>query len=253
ETVIFASDVRINFDKFRNCMTATKSAWGLFWCFRSNPKSFLLTSNAFVVAAVCCCCLLLFAAVVAVVCCYFRHIDVYTVEELKAKALQNDGKLEPIYGIIYGFISTLDIDNDASKIIRKRCSGCRCVVNEAANACAFCGDLPADAKATFTSFDILVNVSDHSGTLPSWYLSDCAAEEALGCTVHDFLTLTEDKKTALKWHLLLERSKIYFKLTLSPSWRTGLKVNVLSCKLADPTEASQSLLRKGKRSHYVAP
>ncbi|XP_025909855.1 meiosis-specific with OB domain-containing protein [Nothoprocta perdicaria] len=252
ETVIFASDVRINFDKFRNCMTATvisktiittnpdtAEANILFSFLKETAQSGALDNKMEEQSKE-------FTNLETIV-------DVYTVEELKAKALQNDGKLEPIYGIIYGFISTLDIDNDASKIIRKRCSGCRCVVNEAANACAFCGDLPADAKATFTSFDILVNVSDHSGTLPSWYLSDCAAEEALGCTVHDFLTLTEDKKTALKWHLLLERSKIYFKLTLSPSWRTGLKVNVLSCKLADPTEASQSLLRKGKRSHYVAP
>lgn len=46
--------------------------------------------------------------------------DVYTVEQLKEKALQSDGKLDPIYGIIYGYISTLDIDDNASKIIRNR-------------------------------------------------------------------------------------------------------------------------------------
>ncbi|GAB0196466.1 meiosis-specific with OB domain-containing protein [Grus japonensis] len=47
-------------------------------------------------------------------------VDVYTVEQLKEKALQSDGKLEPVYGIIYGYISTLDIDDNASKIIRNR-------------------------------------------------------------------------------------------------------------------------------------
>jgi len=47
-------------------------------------------------------------------------VDVYTVEQLKEKALQNDGKLEPVYGIIYGYISTLDIDDNASKVIRNR-------------------------------------------------------------------------------------------------------------------------------------
>ncbi|XP_025940567.1 meiosis-specific with OB domain-containing protein [Apteryx rowi] len=251
ETVIFASDVRINFDKFRNCMTATVISKTII---TTNPD----TAEANI----------LFSFLKESAQSGALHdkmeeqskestnletiVDVYTVEQLKVKALQNDGKLDPVYGIIYGYISTLDIDNDASKVIRNRCSICRCVVNEMSNTCTFCGDISSDSKSTFTSFDILVDLSDHTGTLSSCYLSDCVAEETLGCTVHEFLTLTEDKKTALKWHLLLERSKIYFKLTLSPSWRTGLKVNVLSCKLADPTEASQSLLQKGKRLHYMA-
>ncbi|XP_075371453.1 meiosis-specific with OB domain-containing protein [Mycteria americana] len=220
ETVIFASDVRINFDKFRNCMTATVISKTII---TTNPVETI--------------------------------VDVYTVEQLKEKALQSDGKLEPVYGIIYGYISTLDIDDNASKVIRNRCSICRFLVNEMSNTCTFCSDISSDSKSTFASFDILVDLTDHTGTLYSCYLSDCVAEETLGCTVHEFLTLTEDKKTALKWQLLLERSKIYFKVTLSPSWRTGLKVNVLSCKLADPIEASHSLLGKeigNKRLYYVA-
>ncbi|XP_053813322.1 meiosis-specific with OB domain-containing protein isoform X3 [Vidua chalybeata] len=207
ETVIFASDVRINFDKFRNCMTATVIS------------KTIITTNP--VEAV---------------------VDVYTVEQLKEKALQSDGKLEPLHGIIYGYISTLDIDENVSRVLRNRCSICRFIVNEVSNTCTFCSDVPPEARSTFASFDILVDVTDHTGTLHSCYLSDCVAEETLGCTVHEFLMLEEDQKTALKWQLLLERSKIYFKVTSSPNWRTGLKVNLLSCKLADPIEASQSLL-----------
>lgn len=91
-------------------------------------------------------------------------------------------------------------------------SVCRFVVNEMSNTCTFCGDISSDSKSTFVSFDILVDLTDHTGTLYSCYLSDCVAEETLGCTVQEFLTLAEDKKTALKWQLLLERSKIYFKV-----------------------------------------
>lgn len=47
-------------------------------------------------------------------------VDVYTVEQLKEKALQSDGKLEPLHGIIYGYISTLDIDENVSKVLRNR-------------------------------------------------------------------------------------------------------------------------------------
>ncbi|KAK4813439.1 hypothetical protein QYF61_005387 [Mycteria americana] len=179
ETVIFASDVRINFDKFRNCMTATVISKTII---TTNPVETI--------------------------------VDVYTVEQLKEKALQSDGKLEPVYGIIYGYISTLDIDDNASKVIRNRCSICRFLVNEMSNTCTFCSDISSDSKSTFASFDILVDLTDHTGTLYSCYLSDCVAEETLGCTVHEFLTLTEDKKTALKWQLLLERSKIYFKVSI---------------------------------------
>ncbi|XP_057254118.1 meiosis-specific with OB domain-containing protein isoform X2 [Pezoporus wallicus] len=209
ETVIFASDVRINFDKFRNCMSATVISKTII---TTNPVETI--------------------------------VDVYTVEQLKEKALQSDVKLEPVYGVIYGYISTLNIDDDASKVVRNRCSTCRFIVNEMSNTCTFCSDISSDLKSVFASFEILVDVTDHTGTLYSCSLSDCVAEEALGCTVQEFLTLAEGKKTALKWKLLLERSKIYFKVTVSPSWRTGMKINVLSCKLADPIEASQTLLRK---------
>ncbi|KFU94094.1 Uncharacterized protein C16orf73, partial [Chaetura pelagica] len=243
ETVIFAADVRINFDKFRNCMTATVISKTII---TTNPE----TAEANVLLS------------------FIKEsvqsgalqdkmeeqskdsinletiVDVYTVEQLKEKASQSDGKLEPVYGIIYGYISTLDIDDNAHKVIRNRCSICRFVVNEVSNTCTFCSDLSPGSKSTYASFDILIDLTDHTGTLYSCYLSDCVAEETLGCTVREFLTLTEDKMTALKWQLLLERSKIYFKVTSSPSWRNGLKVNVLSCKPADPIEASQSLLGK---------
>lgn len=47
-------------------------------------------------------------------------VNVYTVKQLKEKALQSNGKLEPVFGIIYGYISTLDIDDNVSKVIRNR-------------------------------------------------------------------------------------------------------------------------------------
>ncbi|XP_064246857.1 meiosis-specific with OB domain-containing protein isoform X4 [Passer domesticus] len=247
-TVIFASDVRINFDKFRNCMTATvisktiittnpetAEANVLFSFIKENAQAGALPSpvkelpnETINLEAV---------------------VDVYTVEQLKEKALQSDGKLEPLHGIIYGYISTLDIDESVSRVLRNRCSVCRFIVNEVSNTCTFCSDVSAEARSTFASFDMLVDVTDHTGTLRSCYLADCVAEDTLGCTVPEFLMLEEDQRTALKWQLLLERSKIYFKVTSSPNWRTGLKVNLLSCKLADPMEASQSFL--GRDWNYL--
>ncbi|XP_075755938.1 meiosis-specific with OB domain-containing protein [Pelodiscus sinensis] len=246
ETVIFASDVRINFDKFRNCMTATVISKTIITTNPDTPESNILYNFVKESAAM--------GTLNDITDDQLQEsinlqtiVDIYTVEQLKVKALQNEGKLEPIYGIIYAYISTLNIDNDTSKFIRNRCSGCHYVVNEMSDTCTFCSDSSSNAKSVFTSFDLLVDLTDHTGTLNSCNLSDVVAEETLSCTVHEFLTLTEEQKTALKWHLLLERSKMYFKLVFSPSLRTGLRVNLLSCKLADPVEASQSLSGKGRK------
>ncbi|XP_066496902.1 meiosis-specific with OB domain-containing protein [Tiliqua scincoides] len=249
ETVIFASDVRINFDKFRNCMVATiisktiittnpdtPEANILLNFIRENAEMFTLDDEMED---------------------QFREsinlqtiVDVYTVELLKAKALQNEGKTEPFYGIIFAYISTLNIDNETTKIIRSRCARCRYVVNETTQACSLCSSFPSssDTPSVFASFDLLVDLTDHTGTLHSCNLSDTVAEETLGCTVQEFVALTEAQKTALKWHLLLERSKIYFKINLSSSSRTGLRTSLLSCKLADPIESSQNLSGKGKQA-----
>uniref|UniRef100_A0A8B9MW30 Meiosis specific with OB-fold n=1 Tax=Accipiter nisus TaxID=211598 RepID=A0A8B9MW30_9AVES len=166
ETVIFASDVRINFDKFRNCMTATVISKTII---TTNPE----TAEANV----------LFSFIKESARSGALHdkmeeqskgsinletvVDIYTVEQLKEKALQSDGKLEPVYGIIYV--------TACFKFVLK--------MNEMSNTCTFCSDVSSYSKSTFSSFDILVDLTDHTGTLYSCYLSDCVAEETLGCTV----------------------------------------------------------------------
>ncbi|XP_062999219.1 meiosis-specific with OB domain-containing protein [Elgaria multicarinata webbii] len=247
ETVIFASDLRINFDKFRNCMVATVISKTIITTNPDTPEATILLKfireNAEMLD------------LDDDMGDQFREfinlqtvVDVYTVEQLKIKSLQNEGKPEPFYGIIFAYISTLNIDNETAKIIRNRCAKCRYVVNETTNMCSFCTRFPSssDVMPVFASFDLLVDLTDHTGTLHSCSLSDTVAEETLGFTVQEFQSLTEAQKTALKWHLLLERSKIYFKVILSTSSRTGLRVSLLSCKLADPMEASQNLPGKGK-------
>ncbi|KAB0401482.1 hypothetical protein E2I00_009267 [Balaenoptera physalus] len=184
-------------------------------------------------------------------------VDVYTVEQLKVKALKNEGKADPIYGILYAYISTLNIDNETTKVVRNRCSGCGYIVNEASSTCTTCNK----DSSEFRSFHMLIDLTDHTGTLHSCSLTGSVAEETLGFTVNEFLAMTDEQKTALKWQFLLERSKIYLKVSafystkltlffslqffLSHRARGGLRVSVLSCKLADPIEASRNLSGQG--------
>ncbi|XP_001520147.3 meiosis-specific with OB domain-containing protein [Ornithorhynchus anatinus] len=241
ETVIFASDVRICFDKFRNCMVATiisktiittnpdtQEANMLFNFMRDNAKTRTLNDEAESLSS---------ESV------NLQTIsDVYTVEQVKIKVFQNEQKAGPFYGILYAYISMLNIDDDSAKI-SNRCSSCGSIVNEESAFCTFpsCNTDPSDLKPVFPSFNLSINLSDHTGTLHFCNLMGSVAEETLGCTVSEFLALKEEQKTALKWQLLLERSKIYLKFFQSSNAKSGLKIKVLSCKLADPIEACSNL------------
>ncbi|XP_029432600.1 meiosis-specific with OB domain-containing protein isoform X1 [Rhinatrema bivittatum] len=244
ETVIFASDIRINYDSFRNSMVATVISKTIITASPDTQEANILSS-----------CVSEYAETAldeendkqSKDSVNLQSIgDVYTVQQLKVKASQFEDKTSPVYGIVYAYLSMLNVDVDVGKIVRNRCSRCHYLINES-NTCtySFCNDMSSDAKSVTTSFELQVDLTDHTGTLQSCNLSSNVAEETLGCTVDKFLTLTEEQKTALKWSLLLERSKIYLKMFLSPSGRNGLRVNLLSCKIADPAEANQSMSRKG--------
>ncbi|XP_036053859.1 meiosis-specific with OB domain-containing protein [Onychomys torridus] len=243
ETVIFASDVRINFNKFQNCMAATVISKTIITTNPDTPEANILLNYIRENKE---------TDVADEIDSYLKEsinlntiVDVYTVEQLKVKALRNEGKADPFYGILYAYISTLNIDDETTKVVRNRCSSCGYIVNEASNTCAICNKDSSRLKSFFLSFDVLVDLTDHTGTLHSCSLTGSIAEKTLGCTINEFLAMTSEQKTKLKWQFLLERSKIYVKLILSHRARGGLKVSILSCKLADPTEASRNLPGQG--------
>ncbi|XP_039102771.1 meiosis-specific with OB domain-containing protein isoform X1 [Hyaena hyaena] len=244
ETVIFASDVRINFDKFRNCMTATVISKTIITTNPDTPEANILLNFIRENKET--------NPLDGEIDNYLKEsinlnaiVDVYTVEQLKVKALKNEGRADPFYGILYAHISTLNIDGATTTVVRHRCSGCGYIMKEAAGTCITCNRDSLEFKSVFLSFHLLIDVTDHTGTLHSCSLTGGVAEETLGCTVNEFLTMTDAQKTALKWQLLLERSKIYLKFFLSHRARGGLRISVLSCKLADPIEASRNLTRRG--------
>ncbi|XP_075845802.1 meiosis-specific with OB domain-containing protein isoform X2 [Microtus pennsylvanicus] len=243
ETVIFASDVRINFNKFQNCMAATVISKTIITTNPDTPEANILLNYIRENKE---------TNVADEIDSYLKEsinvntiVDVYTVEQLKVKALRSEGKADPFYGILYAYISTLNIDDETAKVLRNKCSSCGYIVNEASNTCTICNKDSSRLKSVFLSFDLLVDLTDHTGTLHSCSLTGSIAEETLGCTTNEFLAMTNEQRTKLKWQFLLERSKIYLKLISSHRARAGLKVSILSCKLADPTEASRNLAGQG--------
>uniref|UniRef100_A0AAA9SYS6 Meiosis-specific with OB domain-containing protein n=1 Tax=Bos taurus TaxID=9913 RepID=A0AAA9SYS6_BOVIN len=206
ETVIFAADVRISFDKFRNSMTATVISKTIITTNPDTPEANILLN---------------FIRENKVMNPLDDEIDNYlkesmNFEQLKVKALKNEGKAEPFYGILYAYISTLNIDDETTKVVRNRCSVCGYTVNEASSTCTTCNKDSSGFKSVFLSFDMLIDLTDHTGTLHSCSLTGSVAEETLGCT--------------------------FF---ISHRARGGLRVSVLSCKLADSIEASRNLSGQG--------
>uniref|UniRef100_A0A3Q3K1B9 MEIOB-like N-terminal domain-containing protein n=1 Tax=Monopterus albus TaxID=43700 RepID=A0A3Q3K1B9_MONAL len=168
ETVLFIADVKISFDSFRNGMTATVNSKTIITVNPDTREASLLFSYAKEVSesgaldqdedvAV-------FASVVDFI------TDVYTVSQLKQKAQESP---EAFFGIMYSFISKLDLDSSVSKVIRTRCSRCKFQVTEDMQVCTnqLCPGREQTLSVT-TGFDLLVDFTDHT-----------VAENTLGCTL----------------------------------------------------------------------
>uniref|UniRef100_A0A3Q2DKF6 Meiosis specific with OB-fold n=1 Tax=Cyprinodon variegatus TaxID=28743 RepID=A0A3Q2DKF6_CYPVA len=230
ETVLFIADAKMSFDSFRSSMVATVNSKTIITV---NPGKITLQHP--------------------------HHqkeasedptggfsqrnsiTDVYTVNQLKERAKEQS---EPLYGITYSFISKFDLDSSVSKVIKTRCSKCKFLVTEDMKSCTnqLCPGREQPLSTT-TGFDLLVDFTDHTGTLQACSLRGLVAEQTLGCTTDEFITLTDDQRTSLKWKFLLGRCKIYIKILPSPRMKSGLRGMILACTLADPGEVKQHMTK----------
>ncbi|KAM3859844.1 meiosis-specific with OB domain-containing protein [Diretmus argenteus] len=235
ETVLFIADAKIGFDNFHSSMTATVNSKTIITVNPDTKEASLLYS-------------------------YTKEVsesgaldedervedvsvdsigDVYTVNQLKQKAQENQ---EAFFGITYSFISKLDLDSSISKVIRTRCSKCKYQVSEELQSCTTASCPGRDQPLSVTmGFDLLVNLTDHTGTLQACSFRSPVAEKTLGCTTEEFAGLSDGERTAMKWKFLLERCKIYVKIVSSAKSRTGIRGTVLACSLADPGEVKQHM------------
>uniref|UniRef100_A0A3P8YRY4 MEIOB-like N-terminal domain-containing protein n=1 Tax=Esox lucius TaxID=8010 RepID=A0A3P8YRY4_ESOLU len=206
ETVLFISDARIGYDGFRNCMTATVNSKTIITVNPDTKEASLLFNYAREVSE---------SGVLDEDDRLGDSIsDVYTVSQLKLKAQENS---EVFCGITYSFISRLDLDGSITKVIKSRCSKCRYQVNEESQSCSNTACPGVDHPLTVTTgFDLLVDVTDHTGTLQSCSLNGTVAEKTLGCSI-----------------------------TPSSKSRSGMRCSVLECSLADPGEVKQNMSALG--------
>nr|XP_055032752.1 meiosis-specific with OB domain-containing protein-like isoform X4 [Misgurnus anguillicaudatus] len=234
-TVLFIADARVTFDSFRSCMIATVTsktiitihpdtaeANQLYSCVRrllenGDLDQEVLPGESMPLDSI---------------------SDVLTVSQLKARCQE---QTDAFHCITYGFITTLELDCSISKVIRNRCAKCKVEINEESQICsnAACPSQGQQTRIT-SSFHLLVDISDHTGTLKSCNLAGTVAEKTLGCTTEEFMYLSESKRTAMKWTFLLEKCKIYLQILQSPKNISGMRASILSCALTDPVEVDQN-------------
>ncbi|XP_050980689.1 meiosis-specific with OB domain-containing protein isoform X2 [Labeo rohita] len=232
ETVLFIADARITFDSFRNCMIATATSKTIITLNPDTAEANQLYTHTRE---------LLEAGglddqdILSV----DSISDVLTVKQLKARGQEH---ADVFHCITYGFITNLDLTSSITKVIRKRCAKCKFRINEESQRCSndACPNQGQLLQAT-EGFDLLVDISDHTGTFQSCNLAGTVAEKTLGCKTEEFLRLSEPQRTTLQWKFLLERCKIYLKVCPSARSRSGMRGSILSCALADPVEVKQSL------------
>ncbi|KAM9837988.1 meiosis-specific with OB domain-containing protein [Aulostomus maculatus] len=232
-TVLFIADAKIGYDSFRNGMTATVNSKTIITVNPDTREASLLSryaKEAFESGAL-------------------EQdekpedvdsiTDVYTVSQLKRKARETP---DAFFGITYSFISKLDLDSSVSKVITTRCSRCKFLVMEDMQSCSnqLCPGRDQTFSAT-TSFDLLVDLTDHTGTLHACTLRSPVAEKTLGCTVKEFTSLTDDERIAMKWKFLLERCKVHIKILPSAKMKSRVRGTVLACSPADPGEVKQHM------------
>lgn len=165
--------------------------------------------------------------------------DVLTVTQLKARIQEH---ADVFHCITYGFITNLDLSSAISKVICKRCAKCNFRFNKESQTCSndVCPNQGQQLQAT-EGFDLLVDISDHTGTLQSCNLTGTVVEKTLCCKTEKFMCLLESQRKTLQWKFLLERCKIHLKVLPSTRSRSGMRASILSCALADPVEVKQNL------------
>ncbi|XP_078467077.1 meiosis-specific with OB domain-containing protein [Lampetra planeri] len=245
KTVIFAADVKVNFDKYRQSMVATAISKTIITTNPNTQEAQLLFTyaNDYFAAGN-------FEEDISPEGLKTLDLntikDIYTIEQMKEKqvSLQASESPMPVCGIGCMYISMLNVDDSASKVMSVRCSLCKCSVDPDSQMCANdnCDATLLNNTATVRKFEMPMEIADCTGSLNNCWVTGAVAEKMLGCTVDEFSQMTDVQKTELKWRVLLERCKIYFKIVYR-STSHSTRVNILSCELANHKEVTKFVVQ----------
>nr|XP_039259590.1 meiosis-specific with OB domain-containing protein-like [Styela clava] len=224
-SVIFAADVRLNQNKFKNCLQGTFTSKTV--CIR-DPD----TGNAHQLYDYA----LEYADRMEELFGNSKddlgndiqnldddELQTFTVEEILAaqKEMTSQHTEEPHKpnakrGFLQAAITSFNID-DSKNIWCLRCSSCRYrISSDGSKWCPNEQCVTRQDTSKFSverTFDLQMSLSDHTGTLDQCRIGGKAAENLFGITVDGLECLTTEDLTDLKWSWLMERCRVRFRFS----------------------------------------
>lgn len=97
------------------------------------------------------------------------------------------------------------------------------------------------SDTTYQVFDLLVDFSDHSGSLTNCRLLNAEAEKLLGCSADDFQASSWSEQCVKKWKFLMERCRVKVVVYKRTVYRQRSFIRVVEMKLADHYEVKQKI------------
>uniref|UniRef100_A0A3B3UAV0 Meiosis specific with OB-fold n=1 Tax=Poecilia latipinna TaxID=48699 RepID=A0A3B3UAV0_9TELE len=162
--------------------------------------------------------------------------DFYSLADIVANGQQLDGAVINVLAALFVADTKMSFDSFRGSMVATVSSKTIITVNPTREA-SLLFSYVKDLSESGALFDLLVDVTDHTGTLQACSLRGPVAEQTLGCTqTEEFVGLTDGQRTALKWRFLLERCKIYLKILPCARMKSGMRGTILACSLADPGE-----------------
>ncbi|GFT60943.1 meiosis-specific with OB domain-containing protein [Nephila pilipes] len=205
-SVMLISDIKINYNNYMKETIATSSSTTIFTPNPDIPDARVLYQYAMKMALPD----------------DTEHFDtkyndpstIYTIEQIVKLMNTSEIMLNEIQGILHVLITSFDIDS-TNKVTSIRCSCCSTLLEKPDSKCingaceigSGMKNLPAEEM-----YDIPISISDNTGCIQRCLLLGQVAQNLLGLSVHDFLKMTEEDKTAVKWNYLFERVIIQFKV-----------------------------------------
>lgn len=86
------------------------------------------------------------------------------------------------------------------------------------------------------TFNIAVDVTDHTGSLKSCRIGETLAESMLGHSLATFRTLSIQERGEIKWKWLLERCTLKMVVKRKTAIRSQSMVDIVDCIISKPTD-----------------
>uniref|UniRef100_A0A1B0D4X2 MEIOB-like N-terminal domain-containing protein n=1 Tax=Phlebotomus papatasi TaxID=29031 RepID=A0A1B0D4X2_PHLPP len=166
---------------------------------------------------------------------------VMTVQQILDRA---EGHLisneEQFTALVYAVITKFDLDG-FGRIVTERCSFCKRITDgDCSDTNCVNLQFQTSQKNSLT-FEILMDLTDHTGTSTNCRLMRDAAEKLIGMSPEEFLKLSPQQKTNLKWKTLLERCAVKVVVRKKSVYRPRMWIGIVECVLADHDDVAKNI------------